>query len=225
MRSYRTLFLDLDETLYPSSNGVWQAIAERIHNYLHQRLAIPADQVMELRMKYFRAYGTTLNGLMANHDIDPFDYLAFVHDVPLDALLKPDPALSTMLAGLRQKRVIFTNASRDYAHRVLRRLGIEHEIDLIVDIIALEFQNKPRPVAYQKALRLAGEDDPHACLLVDDRVANLLPAADMGMTTVLVGDKESDPQIDFHISQISQLAATVPGLIEEIAPGDPNEHR
>jgi putative hydrolase of the HAD superfamily len=224
MRPYQTLFLDLDETLYPSSNGLWQAIGERINIYMHQRLAIPAERVLELRGEYFRAYGTTLNGLMANHNIDPYDYLAFVHDVPLDALLMPDPALSAMLTKLRQKRVIFTNASSDYARRVLRRLGVEDKIDLIIDIVALEFQNKPRLAAYQKALILAEEDDPHACLLADDRVTNLLPAAEMGMTTVLVGENEDDPQIDFHINSISQLAAAVPGLIKDFTPGDGDEH-
>ena len=40
-----------------------------------------------MREQYFVTFGTTLNGLRANHGVDPEEYLAFVHDIPLDRLL------------------------------------------------------------------------------------------------------------------------------------------
>ena len=67
MNRYSTVFLDLDDTLYPSSNGVWDAIGERINLFMMERLAIEPDRVRVLRDSYFRNYGTTLHGLMANH--------------------------------------------------------------------------------------------------------------------------------------------------------------
>ena len=212
MSNYRILFLDLDDTLYPSTCGLWEAIGDRILAFMTDRLDISAPKADELRKKYFQAYGTTLNGLQIHHKVDPLEYLHFVHDVPIDSFLQPDPELREMLTHVIQKCVIFTNASRDHAERVLNRLGIEEQIDQVIDIISLDYHNKPEPDAYSRALSLTGENDPSACLLVDDRSRNLIPGKAMGMTTVLVGEDDPDPSIDFQINIITQLTDTVPGL-------------
>jgi putative hydrolase of the HAD superfamily len=212
MSNYRVLFLDLDDTLYPSTCGLWQAIGDRIITFMTDRLDISAQKANELRQDYYRTYGTTLNGLRKHHNVDPLDYLNFVHDVPIDSFLQPDPELRKMLTNVVQKRVIFTNASCDHAERVLNRLGIEEQIDQVIDIITLDYHNKPEPSAYLRALSLTGENDPSACLLVDDRSRNLIPGGAMGMTTVLIGEDDPDPNIDFQINIITQLTRTVPGL-------------
>ncbi|HEY43217.1 MAG TPA: pyrimidine 5'-nucleotidase [Anaerolineae bacterium] len=212
MSNYRVLFLDLDDTLYPSTCGLWQAISDRIIDFMTDRLDMSAIKADELRKEYFLAYGTTFNGLRIHHNVDPLDYLDFVHDVPIDIYIQPDPELNKMLMSVVAKRVIFTNASRDHAERVTRRLGIEKQIDQVIDIIALDYHNKPKPSAYSRALSLTGEKDPTTCLLVDDRSRNLIPGGAMGMTTVLVGEQETDPHVDFHINLITQLILTVPGL-------------
>lgn len=212
MSNFHILFLDLDDTLYPSACGLWQAIGDRIIAFMTNRLDISAQKANELRQDYFQAYGTTLNGLRIHHNVDPMDYLNFVHDVPIESFLQPNPELREMLTNVVQKRVIFTNASRDHAERVINRLGIEKQIDQVIDIIALDFHNKPEPSAYSRALTISGENDPSACLLVDDRSRNLIPGGAMGMTTVLVGEDDPDPNIDFHINIITQLTRIVPGL-------------
>ena len=192
MSSYTTLFLDLDETLYPKCSGLWEAIAERIHSFMTARIGIPHEEAIILRQGYFLNFGTTLNGLMANHNIDPLEYLVYVHDIPLREYISPDPKLRAMLTRLTQRRVIFTNGSFEYSVRVLEQLDIIDQIDQVVDIIALDFQNKPRPEAYDAALKLTGNPLPPQCIFADDRIINLLPAAVMGMTTVLVGDGNRD---------------------------------
>ena len=212
MSKYRILFLDLDDTLYPSTCGLWEAIGDRIIAYMTTRLDISAQKANELRKDYFQAYGTTLNGLRIHYNIDPLDYLNFVHDIPIDTFLQPDFEIREMLSNVVQKRVIFTNASRDHAERVLNRLGIEMLIDQVIDIVSLDYHNKPEPSAYSRALSLTGENDPSACVLVDDRSRNLIPGGAMGMTTVLVGEDDPDPSIDFHINAITELTRTVPGL-------------
>jgi len=119
--SITTLLFDLDDTLYHPSSGVWQAIGERINRFMAERVGIPAERVAALREQYFVTFGTTLNGLRANHGVDPEEYLAFVHDIPLDRLLAEDLQLQGMLALLPQRKVIFSNADRAHAQRVLQR--------------------------------------------------------------------------------------------------------
>ena len=67
------LFLDLDGTLYPTENGMWDLIAEKMQIYMHEVLNIHKNIIPSLRQEYFRKYGTTLGGLMANYTIDPED--------------------------------------------------------------------------------------------------------------------------------------------------------
>jgi putative hydrolase of the HAD superfamily len=211
--SWRVVFFDLDDTLYPPSCGVWPAIGERIQAFLMDRLGVTYDEAMEIRRGYFEHYGTTLNGLWHHHSVDPSDYLEFVHDIPLEEMLHPDPDLRSMLQELPQKRIVFTNASREHAMRVLACLGVSSEIDAIVDLFALEMANKPETAAYERALELAGESDPGLCVLADDMPRNLFPAKVMGMTTVLVSPRQQDGVADLQIERITDLARALPGLV------------
>jgi putative hydrolase of the HAD superfamily len=215
MRRFSTLLIDLDDTLYPSNNGIWEAIGDRINLYMRVRHGIQADRVRQLRDEYLRNYGTTLHGLMTNHGTDPHDYLNFVHDIPLEEYLQPNPALKSLLRRLPQRRVIFTNASHGHVQRVLKRLDIAVYIDVIVDVETMEFHHKPQPHAYQLAIEMAGEDDTTACVIIDDRVENLIPGAAMGMTTVLVKDELIDGPVDFHIPVITHLLEAIPHLVED----------
>jgi putative hydrolase of the HAD superfamily len=216
--TWSVVFFDLDDTLYPPSSGVWPAIGERIQAYVMDRLRLTYDEATQLRRSYFEKYGTTLNGLWHLHAIDPADYLAFVHDIPLESMIRPDPDLRSMLHGLPQKRVVFTNATRDHAQRVLACLDVASEIDLIVDLFALEMANKPETIAYERALKLAEEADPHRCILADDLPRNLAPARAMGMTTVLVSPKPPDGAADLQIDRIADLTQALPDLTA-------NDHR
>ena len=215
MTDLHTLFLDLDDTLYPQGNGVWHAIGDRITLFLIDRLGLTEQEAIGLRRRYFEQYGTTLNGLRLHHQIDPADYLGFVHDLPLDRYLQPDPALRRMLAALRVQRVVFTNADRAHAERVLNALGIAGEIGSIIDIYALEFANKPELSAYTRAIALASAPGPETCVLVDDMPRNLHPASGLGMTTVYVGPGFPPGPIDHRLDRIHLLPLAIPALLAE----------
>lgn len=209
---YRVIFFDLDDTLYPAENGVWDMISARISRYMTERMGLAPDEVASLRRKYAMEQGTTLNGLMQDFDVDPEDYLAFVHDIDMSSLLEPDAPLKSMLADLPQAKFVFTNASRNHAERVLGLLDVRTEFNDIIDIVMLHYVNKPEPQAYQTALVVAGAPAA-ACMMVDDRVKNLDPAAVLGMGTVLVGfsDKPNDA-VDLQIETIHRLLEHAPDL-------------
>ena len=213
MPALKTLFIDLDDTLYPSNSGVWPAISERIDLYLINRLAIGPQKAQDLRRRYRRSFGTTLAGLMADHEIDPADYLQFVHDVPIERYVKADPALAYGLAGLPHAKWVFTNASRRHAQRVLAALGLAGTFQGVIAIEDLDYRNKPDLVAYRRALKLAGAVSSAGCLLADDRWQNLKPARQLGMHTVLVGHRSPDQEgVDHWIDQIGLLPSVVQDL-------------
>ncbi len=212
MAAFSTLFLDLDDTLYPANNGVWAAVSGRIDQFLISRFGLSPEVAANLRAKYLRDYGTTLTGLMLDFNVDPAEYLRYVHDIPLEDLLQPDQELKAMLDSVPLQKVVFTNASREHATRVLSILGVEHNIDLVIDILATELANKPNLEAYHRALALSGNPDPRECVFVDDRVENLIPPAEMGMITVLVSGDGPHPQADYTIARITDLLQAIPFL-------------
>jgi putative hydrolase of the HAD superfamily len=205
------LFLDLDDTLYPNTSGVWDAVLERIQTYIELRLSLSNEEAKSLRLRYLDQFGTTLAGLHEEYDVDIEDYLQYVHDIPLANLIHQDPALRNMLRSIQIPKNIFTNAYLPYVERVLDVLGIHEEIDQIIDIYALNFINKPKPESYQRALQLSAVPDPTGVVFVDDRLANLDPAAAFGMTTVLVGAKDRTNS-HLTINRITELTSILPEL-------------
>lgn len=199
------LFLDLDGTLYPHGCGLWDLIAERMEIYMHQVLDIPKDIIPSLRQAYFRKYGTTLGGLLANHSVDPEDFLSFVHDVPVREYIKPDEDLREILTKLPQIKWILTNSDRNHSNRVLTALGVADLFTGILGVSDMDFHNKPDPYVFEKALAAAGNPSPEACLFADDLPQNLVPAQEMGFMTVLVGDGEKNHAAMHHIQAINDL--------------------
>jgi putative hydrolase of the HAD superfamily len=208
------IFFDLDDTLYRRETGVWQAIRGRIEGYMRERLHLPRPRVTALRAAYLATYGSTLRGLMENHQVDPDDYLLYVHDVPIEAMLRPSANLSRMLSQLPQRKWVFTNASLAHARRVLAALGISQHFAGIVDIKALGYANKPQASAYQFVLTAAGESEPEATLFVDDQGVNLQPAKALGAGTVLIGTREPHPAADFSLLTVELLPQAISGLVE-----------
>ena len=207
-----TLLIDLDDTLYPPDNGVWQIISERIDAYMTDRLGLPLEEARRLRSVYLDAQGTTLKGLMGDFELDPSDYLAYVHQLDYSAFIHPDPVLRSALESLPQAKVVFTNASADHARYVLAALKLTDLFSEIIDIVALGYANKPDEEAYLRALDLIGSPAPASCLLADDRLVNLVPAKDLGMTTVLVGPANGSGA-DVHIERLSDLPRAMPQLL------------
>ena len=206
----RTILFDVDDTLYPRHLGIMDRIRAMILQYIQTRLNLPRDEADELRRTYFEAYGTTMRGLQINHEIDPDEFLEYVHDIPLHEYLQPNPRLDALLTAIPQDKVAFTNASREHAERVLEVLGIRRHFARIVDVRDVGYDSKPQPVAYQRVCELLGAL-PEECLLVEDNVLNLVPAKELGMVTVLVQDGRAgtDHSADFVIPQIEDLGTVL----------------
>jgi pyrimidine 5'-nucleotidase len=187
---FTTLFFDLDDTLYPSSSGLWHAIKDRMNLYMLERLGISEKDVPVLREQYFKMYGTTLRGLQERHNVDKEDFLAFVHDLPLKNYLTPNPVLREVLTALPTRNLIFTNADVPHARRVLTALQLDDLFDMVVDINAIAPYCKPMPESFAIAMELADEPDPRKCVMIDDLPRTTRAALNVGMASLLYGCDE-----------------------------------
>ncbi len=213
----RYFLFDLDETLYPSRCGLMDAISERMSKYMRERLGMPPDEVAALRKQYYRKYGTTTRGLLLHHGIDPEDYLAYVHDIPLEDYIGPNHELDRVLAEIEVEKVVFTNASEKHARRVLKALGVERHFSRIIDARAVSYVAKPDPEAYRRALEILDAEGKE-CLIVDDRIRNLVPAKELGMTTVFVSNNDAalpqtqPKEVDFVIGDVTEIGEVMQTL-------------
>lgn len=210
--SITTLFFDLDNTLYPSDNGIWDSIGNRMNIFLQEQLKLPVEKVSTLRREYYLKYGTTLRGLQINYGINPEDFLAFVHNLPIEDIIHPDPELRALLLELPLNKFIFTNSNIEHAERVLKALDLDNCFDKIIDIRAMDYECKPNFEAYQIALGIAAESDPSKCIFLDDTPRNLIPAFELGFYTILVGSTEPNPAAYHTIMRPHDLQTIMPDL-------------
>jgi putative hydrolase of the HAD superfamily len=203
---------DLDNTLYPPETGLFGAVDARINRFLEEHLGVGGADADVLRRRYHDVYGITLLGLMEEHGVDPHLYLDYVHRVPVADFLAPDPELRAILAALPGRRAIFTNGSHLHALAVVRALGLEGVFEQIFDIVALGFRPKPDPETY-RAVLAALAAAPGDAVLLEDLERNLVPAREMGMTTVLVGARRPAAVADFSIASLLELPAVLPVIL------------
>ena len=191
---------DMDDTLYPREQGLMQLVQARINAYVVEAAGLDPVSARVLQRQFLDEHGTTLAGLMANYTIDPAHFLHDVHDVPMDSL-EPAPRLVEQLMRLPGRRLVFTNGARDYADRVLDRLGVTACFDGVFTIEDADLTPKPAPSTFRHFIERYGLD-PHRTAFFEDTPRNLEPAKALGMATVLIGDGHGKPLGD-HIDHIA----------------------
>lgn len=149
---------------------------------------------------------------MLEYDIDPHDYLAAVHDIDYSAV-EANTSLGAAIAALPGRKHIFTNGDVAHAERTLQAIGIALSVfDSVFDIVAAEFEPKPRRGAYDRFVRQSGIDPVRAAMF-EDLPRNLAVPKEMGMTTVLIRPRdgtthtaeawEFDGHADEHVDHVS----------------------
>ena len=123
------------------------------------------------------------------------------------------PALDRALDRLPGRKLVFTNASADYAGKVLARLGVTRHFAAVFDIVAADYRPKPDPAAYG-ALVERHDIDPGSAVMIEDLARNLTPAAALGMTTVLIGPQPYDSDIHEHLDAAHHVAGDLLAWLE-----------
>lgn len=175
---------DLDNTLYPAQCDLFAEISQRMGTFVSNFLDIEYPKARELQREYYLKYGTTLNGMMTCHAMDPHPYLDYVHDIDLSPV-SPDLGLSSALEKLPGRKLILTNGSTKHAENVATKLGILHHFEDIFDIVAADFVPKPERSTYEKFLKRTSID-PRDAAMFEDLAHNLEVPHAVGMATVLV---------------------------------------
>lgn len=179
-----TWLFDLDNTLYPARYDLFPQVERRIGEFVARELGISRKEARRIQRGFFHEYGSTMRGMMTVHGTDPHAFLAHVHDIDV-SVLPASPGLAAALGGLPGRKFIYTNASADHAERVMEQLGVRPHFDGIFDIHAADFLPKPHIESFEALVSRFAIDATRA-VLFEDIARNLVPAAQLGMTTVWV---------------------------------------
>jgi len=204
-----TWLFDLDNTLYPVESGFMGEIERRITAFVMKVTGLERDEAYKLQKVYLRDHGLSLTGLQIHHGVDPAEFHAAFHDLSLESLAR-DAELIAALERLPGRRLIFTNADDVHARRVLDRLGLDHLFDEVFHIGSFGYVPKPDPIAFER-MNAAHGVDPAATAFFEDSERNLAPAAELGMTTVLVGPHAPASSAPFVQYKTDKLAPFLMG--------------
>ena len=208
-----TWIFDLDLTLYGPEANIMAQVRDRIALFVEKHFNIGSDEAHKIRHTYWKKYGTTLGGLMAEHKVDPNGYLDFVHDVDMD-LLRPDADLRRQIISLPGRKLIFTNADAPYAERVLAARGLENLFEDIFDIHRMQHVPKPAVESYDN-LCAQFDINPARALFIEDSAHNLVPAKVLGMTTMWVNhgteavSSDTEQYIDHEIADLNDWLSSI----------------
>ena len=139
LRDFECWVFDLDNTLYPASNGLMADVSSRMTQFVANLLGVAADEALIEQKHLFRKHGTTLRGLMEKYAVDPWSFMDFVHQVDYEQVDR-SPRLAAVLHTLPRRKIVFTNASTYHAEQVLARLGIAGQFEGVFDVAAAAWQ-------------------------------------------------------------------------------------
>ncbi|MDG1737133.1 MAG: pyrimidine 5'-nucleotidase [Paracoccaceae bacterium] len=193
---------DLDNTLYPPSVRLFDQIEVRMTKYVAESLGVPHAEADRMRLNYWQQYGTTLAGLMREHDVDPTPYLTTVHDIDMSAL-QIDRHLADQISALPGRKIVYTNGTAPYAQRVLEGRGLGSTFDAVYGVENANFLPKPERRAFETIFAIDGLATQKAAMFEDEH-RNLQAPHAMGMKTVHVAKDSIDADhIHHHTDDLS----------------------
>ena len=215
--SFRNWIFDLDNTLYDINLGLFKKISNRITDFIMSKYSLDIDQAKKIQKEYYLKYGLTLRGLIVEKKLEPDEFLDYVHDVEHPELKKNDQLISKIRI-LEGKKIIFTNATSKHAKKILNILELEHDFDQIIDIKDLEYIPKPDKRSYKKLLECLNlnKENLDKTIFFEDTVKNLIPAKELGITTVWMKNSINEKDfikncnfIDYSFNNLNEFLDTI----------------
>lgn len=185
---------DLDNTIYPAENNLFVEMNDKMRLYVMNLLKVDDEEAFKFQKKYLKDYGTTLAGLIKNHNVDPIDFLDRVHDLDY-SVVQYNKDLKNILQKALNEKYIHTNGTKSHCDKVLDRLDISNLFNDCFDIIEANFIPKPQQKNYDIMQNRFNIDFKNT-VFFEDMAKNLVVPKKMGMTTVWIYTEQTKHQYD-----------------------------
>jgi len=194
-RSSPVWLFDLDNTLHNASHAIFPAIMAGMNTYLARLLGdgvTPASDALvnATRTLYWQRYGATTLGVVKHHGVKAAHFLDETHRFDdLQAMIRAERGLRQLLRRLPGRKILLTNAPHRYSSQVLKHLGLQRQFHQHIAVEAMTVHRHMRPKPSRLMLRRLmrrHQLTPQRCILVEDTLANLRSARQLGMRTAWV---------------------------------------
>lgn len=214
LQSVTTWVFDLDNTLYPREARLFDQIEILMEDFICNFLGIERAEASQLRSAYWKSHGTTLRGMMDEHDMPPDGFLDHVHNIDLSHLEKA-PDLAAAITALPGRKIIYTNGSRRHAERVTAARGLDGLFDALYGIEHAGLIPKPHAEAYAHIIAQDGFD-PKTAAMFEDEERNLEVPRSLGMGTILVGANKTQGYTQHDTSDLTAFLSQLHGKMRDL---------
>tara|TARA_S200000501_G_scaffold328584_1_gene328598 strand:- start:233 stop:904 length:672 start_codon:yes stop_codon:yes gene_type:complete len=205
---------DLDNTLYSGQTKVFSEVDKKMSSFISEKFNVSIAEAKKIQKEYFYEYGTTLSGLMKKRNVNPNEFLEFVHDIDI-SWLPQDKQLKEELIKIKEKKFIFSNGSHAHIENVTNQLGINGLFDGAFDITDADFVPKPHLDPYEKMIKKF-KLNPKESILIEDIAHNLEQAKKLGMKTCWLKNNEAFAKKDADKPYIDYKINNLPSFLQKI---------
>lgn len=207
------IIFDFDETLGDTERHMHAVYIPRMREILAEHIDLPEDEVRTRNHHHYMAHGASIHGWAEELGLDmAWTLETFRRMAPylVEAVmphLAPNPAAIAKLQDLQKRGhtlAILTHGHRDYVLPLLQTLGL-HEIfppHMVFDISATHGILKREQGSYRHVLNALASKPYQKHFMLEDSIRNLIPAHQLGFTTILVGaTKKVLPELAAYVDR------------------------
>jgi len=209
----RGIIWDLDDTLYSVTEPLHQSMRESIsRSVVDMGHPISYEDALALAVESQDKYRMTVQLLVEKFNIGPEELHLPFHanmDHNVTEVCADLPEWFQRGHELGLQHVIMTHASRDWAHRMLDRMGLADFFPAanIFGLEDIDFQKKEdSDRATKTGLEVMGINGNEA-VFAEDRAHNLTIPFDLGLTTVLIDHPSQARELPSHVHHRFDRAA------------------
>ncbi len=209
-----TWIFDLDNTLYDDTAGIFEEITSNSLNFMKNEHGESVYNAHLLTAdEYWQVHGGHIANKLLTGKICHKKYYNYIFDNLSIEKLVACATTKELINKLPGKKVIFTNAEKSYAKKVLKHLDMQDIFKEIYDFTWTGFRGKEDIKSYEKLLKEL-KTDAINCIMVEDTVRNLPPAKKLGMKTVLI--KPNKINYDFVDEQAENVLSWLVNVNQKI---------
>lgn len=204
---------DLDNTLYRFTEAFYQSCTQAAAQAAQELgINLSYEDTLKLAERSEEEYGYSMHGYVTDHGLTYASLHFPFHQRIDETVIDPIPYAKEFLEGLKLPQVILTNASRCWAERALKFIGVDHlfPAEKIIPMEDVGFEPKARS---KKGFKLALKKlnlPAEKVVMVDDLDRNLAIAYDLGMQTVYMNHGDPMEELpDFIDAQYDNLVSLI----------------
>lgn len=194
---------DNDGTLYSNPKVIEKAILALMIGFIERSYRISAVEAVKRRDELLKKHSTKYTLIALRNE--GFDEKRFIQETylsikPGELGIRKSSKLRNLILSLGGEKVILTNNPSEFAHLILRHLGIDDLFSAIYGMREMGFVQKPALDAFAVLRPFIKQNK--KVVFIDDEPENIFSAKILGCSTVLIGEHKK-PVGDFYMTSVS----------------------